>query len=62
MITVTARTAEECLAAAGSAGEAIAAAVLAGAALLVDEALNLLGLLDLLASVPRADVGAGGER
>ncbi|WP_437568384.1 hypothetical protein [Sorangium sp. So ce542] len=45
------------LAAAGGAGEAIEAAVLEGAALLIHDALEVLGLLDLLAAVPRADVG-----
>src|SRR5262245_22988795 len=48
---------QECLAAAGGASEAIEAAMLAGAALLVDQALDVLGLLDLLAAVPRADMG-----
>ncbi|WP_437565691.1 hypothetical protein [Sorangium sp. So ce542] len=49
--------AQECLAAAGGAGEAIEASVLAGAPLLGDQALDVLGLLDLLAAVPRPDVG-----
>ncbi|XYI01063.1 hypothetical protein ACMHYB_15445 [Sorangium sp. So ce1128] len=48
---------EEGLAATGRAGETIEAAVLTGAALLLDEALEVLGLLDLLAAVSRADVG-----
>jgi hypothetical protein len=48
--------AKERLAAAGSASESIETTVLASAPLLVDESLEMLGLLELLGSVPAANV------
>jgi hypothetical protein len=46
---------EECLATAGRAAQAVEAAVLTGAALGVDETLDVLALLDLLAAVPASN-------